>query len=1084
MLHVLLSSSSRQSNKSFGTVLYSRQTRNLFRGRFLSKFSISSFSRTQSSPPLQPVVTLGLLRENYDKWERRAPLTPSQCHDFLLRYPQSKILVQPSSHRIFANTAYERAGATVQEDLSAAHILLGVKRPRSFDNLPSEKTYMFFSHVIKGQPENMGLLQDILDRKIQLIDYEKIVVVEPTTGKEQRLVAFGRFAGLAGTIDSFHILGQRLLRQSWSTPFLNVPPSIYHSNLEEAKRAVRQMGECIAKEGLPEEMPPIVYGMTGGPRGNVYQGVREIFDLLPHEMVAVEDLPQIYEEPSSRRYKIYGVAPEMKDLYARLDQDNDSIFDRRDFFENSQMYRSQFATKIAPYLSVLINSIFWDHRFPRLLTKQEIKDLYRSGNERLMVVSDISCDIGGSVEFLERSTTIDRPVFQYDPIIGKEVADTILDYGVSVSGVDILPTELPKESSQHFGKALQQVIPDLVQAVVGTDNETAEQHVDPDKLSSPLSKALITTHEGNLAYDFRYLEPIMKRTSRASRIVDEDARTMILSLEGHLFDSGLINQVLDVFELDHCAFEFLDCNVRYRGKGEDPIKSSALLKITTDDENVDLEKVEQKVGALVNAIVTADATMNRLDRRQSQTAYVEDNKQKTVLLLGSGRVSKSVVDYLGHNKHRNIVVASDDKTEAKEIAALAHHFRHVHMDIVNDQRRVHSLIKDSDVVISLLPAPMHPQVAEMCIDSKTDMVTASYESKEMRNLKSRIESSGIKILNEVGLDPGLDHMSAMKMIDEIKDRGGHVTSFSSVCGGLPAPEAADNPLRYKFSWSPRGVIAASQNDAHYLWEGRYVQVSGNELLANAAPFVEAWPELHLECLPNRDSLHYKSTYGLDDASTIFRGTLRYSGFSSLMHVFKTMGFFDSSIAIGNIHSWDDVLKTLNDARGGFATIEDFILACANDNHDESVRVKECLEWLHMTGSEKIKKSTNDCSIVDIFCHRLEERLKFEPTERDMVCMHHTIGAKYEDGTIEKHFSSLQAFGTEATMTAMCKTVGYPAAIAADLVLSGLEGKTGLLLPTSKDIYLPTLAICEKEGIVFEEHVKIEQQGITDLNAAK
>lgn len=223
----------------------------------------------------------------------------------------------------------------------------------------------------------------MLDKKNQLIDYEKIAVKDPITGKEHRLVAFGRFAGLAGMIDSFHILGQRLLRKSWSTPLLNVPPSIYHSSLEEAKRCVSKMGKCIAAEGLPEGMPPIVYGMTGAPRGNVYHGVREIFDLLPHEVLTMEDLPQVYQEKSPSRYKVYGVAAEKKDLYVRIDGKRPSCqFDRKDFFDNPHLYESQFASNIAPYLNVFVNSIFWDPRFPRLLTKRDMRDLYRSGNER------------------------------------------------------------------------------------------------------------------------------------------------------------------------------------------------------------------------------------------------------------------------------------------------------------------------------------------------------------------------------------------------------------------------------------------------------------------------------------------------------------------------------------------------------------------------------------------------------------------------------------------------------------------------------------------------------------------------------
>lgn len=361
----------------------------------------------------------------------------------------------------------------------------------------------------------------------------------------------------------------------------------------------------------------------------------------------------------------------------------------------------------------------------------------------------------------------------------------------------------------------------------------------------------------------------------------------------------------------------------------------------------------------------------------------------------------------------------------------------------------------------------------MCIDAKTDLVTASYESQDMLDLRDSAEAAGIRIINEVGLDPGLDHMSAMKIIDDIKGRGGHVTSFSSVCGGLPAPEAADNPLQYKFSWSPRGVISASQNDAKYLWDDRLVQVRGNELLANASPFTDAWSDLGLECLPNRNSLNYRETYGLEQAKTIFRGTLRYGGFSSLMHTFQTLGLFDTRTPIDDLSTWDDVLDVLRKNRGGFKSIEDFFLACSGEDTELAQRAVEALTWLGMhgaSGGDRITKTPNDRTIVDLFCGRLEEMLKFGPKERDMVVMHHKIGAEFEDGSVEEHHSSLQVFGTESTMTAMCKTVGYPAAAAADLILRGkLDNcKPGLLLPTTKEIYLPILDAVKKEGIDFDE----------------
>jgi alpha-aminoadipic semialdehyde synthase len=376
------------------------------------------------------------------------------------------------------------------------------------------------------------------------------------------------------------------------------------------------------------------------------------------------------------------------------------------------------------------------------------------------------------------------------------------------------------------------------------------------------------------------------------------------------------------------------------------------------------------------------------------------------------------------------------------------------------------------MVISLLPAPMHAPVAAECIIHKKDFVTASYESETMRAMNDRARDVGIIILNEVGLDPGLDHMSAMKIIDDIKRRGGSVTCFSSVCGGLPAPEAADNPLKYKFSWSPKGVISASQNDARYRWEGNVMEVRGPELLQAASPFVENWPDLNLECLPNRDSLQYENIYSIEGADTVFRGTLRYAGFSSLFNVFRNMGLFDATVIQNS--SWEDVIDTLRKKRGEFVSVDDFVQACANEDLDEARRAIETLEWLGILGSDTV---WNSRSIVDAFCDVLESKLQYEQHERDMVVMHHKIEASFDDGSVERHSSSLQVFGN-AKMSAMSKTVGYTTAAAADLILSGsLRGERGLLLPTVREIYEPVLAAVDLEGISFEESVNVSPQSM-------
>jgi alpha-aminoadipic semialdehyde synthase len=377
-------------------------------------------------------LTIGILRETYDKWERRAPLCPHHVQELIYKHGLDRLsfLVQPSSNRAFTNEEYFKAGATIVEDLSTADVILGVKRPRSMESLTPRTTHLFFSHVIKGQPGSMPLLQEVLNKHIPLIDYECIVFnqddVTPLSDQEQgqqkqrqsigfasgsggmqstksceerrqkRLVAFGKYAGIAGMVDTFQALGRRLLWNpvtSWSTPFLNCPPAILHQNLAEVQRSVGLLGGRIATEGLPPDLEPLVFTMTGK-GGNVHSGVRQIFDGLPHEMVSVEDLPQLFREHQqgvwTPRHKVYGVELGTADIYQKTKKTCQisvvdaatAEFDRSDFRDNPSDYESTFARRVAPFTHVLLNCIYWDQRFPRLLTKQDVKELYETGNER------------------------------------------------------------------------------------------------------------------------------------------------------------------------------------------------------------------------------------------------------------------------------------------------------------------------------------------------------------------------------------------------------------------------------------------------------------------------------------------------------------------------------------------------------------------------------------------------------------------------------------------------------------------------------------------------------------------------------
>lgn len=261
-----------------------------------------------------------------------------------------------------------------------------------------------------------------------------------------------------------------------------------------------------------------------------------------------------------------------------------------------------------------------------------------------------------------------------------------------------------------------------------------------------------------------------------------------------------------------------------------------------------------------------------------------------------------------------------------------------------------------------------------------------------------------------------------------------------------------------------GVMRASQNDATYLREGNVVRIDGADLLASAESF-SAFKSLNLECLPNRDSLVYGEKYGIQSAQTIFRGTLRYQGFSSLLHVFKNMGILDD-IETGAT-TWHDTLENMQSKRG-FHDLRSYILSCSGNDKELAARVHDCILWLGL----KVSPVSDPSSIVNSFCDLLEQHLQYEENERDMVLMHHSIKARFDDGIVENHSCSMQLFGDDK-MTAMCKTVGYTAAIGTKLILEGDMKKKGLLLPTSKDVYTPSLELLKKENVVFEDHVHVE-----------
>lgn len=589
-------------------------------------------------------------------------------------------------------------------------------------------------------------------------------------------------------------------------------------------------------------------------------------------------------------------------------------------------------------------------------------------------------------------------------------------------------------------------------------------------------QSCVTTDDGQLMPSYQYLDPLLQQQPLPLR--SSNTSTMTLSFKGHLFDSGLINQILNVVEQQQGDVQVEECLVPTLIGSNLSGKSTALLRISAPGGMASLRAIEQRIRALVDAWPKADTAVERMEPADdcattatttTSRIHVEAQpRTQRVLVLGAGHVSEALVERLGRSDRIQVTVVSDHEADARRTASAARHGRHVAVDVCQDPHQLSALVEDSDLVVSLLPAPLHIPVALECILQNTDLVTASYESEEMRKLEKRAKSAGIAILNEVGLDPGLDHMSAVKIVDDIKLRGGAISTFSSVCGGLPAPDASHNPLRYKFSWNPRGLIRACQNDARFRLDGQVREIRGHELLRAASPFAEEWPDLGLECLPNRDALWYEDAYDIEGARTVFRGTLRYQGFSALMNVFQSMGLFDSQPVADD--SWDEVLYRLRMQRGGFDGLRDFVEACADEDMHLADRAMEALEWL---GLSQCRPVTRKEQLVDELSRLLESKMRFAPGERDMVIMRHRVEAVFDDGTEERHISRLQVFG-DASVSAMAKTVGSTAAAAAELILEGgLRDQRGLLLPTVEQIYLPVLEKVAQDGIIFEERVYIE-----------
>ncbi len=440
---------------------------------------------------------------------------------------------------------------------------------------------------------------------------------------------------------------------------------------------------------------------------------------------------------------------------------------------------------------------------------------------------------------------------------------------------------------------------------------------------------------------------------------------------------------------------------------------------------------------------------------------------RKILIIGAGRSASSLIKYLlDKSEVENLQLTIADLSEALANKKTGNHknARAISFDVCNDEQRKQE-IQQADIVISMLPAHLHIEVAKDCVFYKKSMITASYISEEMKSLDVQAKENQIVLMNEIGLDPGIDHMSAMKIMDEIKSKGGKIILFESFCGGLVAPESDTNLWNYKFTWNPRNVVLAGQGGAaKFIQEGTYKYIPYHKLFRRTE-FLEVEGFGRFEAYANRDSLKYREIYGLEAADTCYRGTIRRVGFSKAWDVFVQLGMTDDTYII------DDSEHMSN---------RDFVNLFLPYHPTDSVEIKfrhqlkidqDDVIWDKLLELDLFSKSVvtglKNATPAQMLEKILSYKWTLQPEDKDMIVMYHKIG--YEINGEQKQIdSTMVCLGDDQTYTAMAKTVGLPVAIATLKILNGEIQTTGVQLPISKDVYLPILEELEQYGVVFKE----------------
>ncbi len=440
---------------------------------------------------------------------------------------------------------------------------------------------------------------------------------------------------------------------------------------------------------------------------------------------------------------------------------------------------------------------------------------------------------------------------------------------------------------------------------------------------------------------------------------------------------------------------------------------------------------------------------------------------KKILVIGAGRSAVTLIKYLLDNALENkwhVRVADFSEELAKKAIINNTNGSAICFNVFDDNQRVFE-ISNSDIIISMLPATMHIIVAKDCVRLKKNLVTASYVSDDIASLHESAISNDVLLLNEIGVDPGIDHMSAMAVIDKIKENGGKLESFKSFCGGLIHPDYDNNPWNYKFTWNPRNVVLAGQGTARYIEEGAYKYIPYNKVFERT-DVINVLDAGLFEGYANRDSLSYREAYGLENIPTLYRGTLRKEGYAAAWNIFVQLGLTDDTFRLVNSDSISnrdflDMFLPYNKA----LSVEEKICLQFNLTSDSVIFKK--IEWLDMFTNNIL--GIENATPAEFLQAILEKKWTLDLEDKDMLVMQHQF--IFNLGGQKKQLnSSLLVYGEGPRYTAMAKTVGLPVAIATKLILNGQIKSKGVKIPTGKDIYIPVLKELSQNGIDFIEEL--------------